>query len=80
MVNFFKTFSLLVLAILLLRVVALARTKFWKNHKNKFTLPCWNPTGFTVQFTLSVLPGESRQKAASVEAPVAEEEARLIET
>lgn len=66
---------------LLLRVVALARTKFWKDYKNKVVMPGWNPSGFTVQFTLSVLPNETRRKAAAAVAPGDEaEEARLIET
>jgi hypothetical protein len=48
----------------LLRLIAVARTRFWEEKQfpklgnDKGWSPGWNPKGFTVQFTLSVLPHE----------------------
>jgi hypothetical protein len=80
----------LILNNLLLRVIALARTKFWVGKSYRPNLGKWgfNPRGFTVQFTLKVLPaGEEtaaesshQNKPKNVEASTSEEQARLIET
>jgi len=60
--------GLLILTTLLLRLVAVVRSQFWhgkafasiKGYKGLG----WNPTGFTVQFTLSVLPAKEGTNAA----------------
>jgi hypothetical protein len=77
--------GILILATLLLRLVALFRTKFWeRRNTNFFKGSGWKPSGFTVQFTLSVLP--NKRPAAAVKASGAvdpssgAEEGRLIET
>ncbi|RFU26831.1 hypothetical protein B7463_g9504, partial [Scytalidium lignicola] len=75
--------GLLILTMLLLRLVAISRTKFWE--RKNFAIPSWNPTGFTVQLTLTVLPQESgapgdRKKLKSVATSSDAEEERLIET
>lgn len=69
----------------MLRIIAIARTKFWEGKK--LAAPNWNPTGFTVQFTLSILPVAPAAAAApAVEsskgkgAASSSEEGRLIET
>jgi hypothetical protein len=52
---------------LALRVVALFRTKFWEGARRP-TFPGlsgWNPTGFTIQFTLSVLPHDRATPASA---------------
>ncbi|KAH8599471.1 hypothetical protein B0O99DRAFT_611109 [Bisporella sp. PMI_857] len=68
--------GLFLLTILLLRFVAVSRTKFWNNINIKS--PNWKPTGFTVQFTLSVLPNDSKRKTGDTTAPSAEE-VRLVD-
>jgi hypothetical protein len=77
--------GILVLTTLVLRLVALYRTKFWVGQKLGFFRGSGlNSGGFTVQFTLSVLPNErpvatvSTSQAANP-SPSAEE-GRLIET
>jgi len=60
--------------ILLLKVVALARTKFWRNYRDIFAIPSWNSTGLTAH-TWNFLP-KVRGKATAAIAPSAEEEAR----
>ena len=62
--------------ILLLKVVALTRTKFWRNYRDIVTIPGWNSTGLTAQFNLNLLTNELRGKAAAAIAPSAEEGAR----
>lgn len=89
------TNRLLVLTTLLLRVVALFRTKFWEGQKNLISVPksfgSWNPSGFSVQFSvnLSILPNNppagavqgEQTKASSAAGPSeGAEEGRLIET
>jgi len=76
----------LILITLLLRLIAVARTRFWQG-KTFASLKGfkWNPSGFTIQFTLSVLPSkqtavEDIGKARATEASVSGEQARLIET
>lgn len=75
-----------ILATLLLRVVALFRTKFWEGRNfSKFEGFSWKPTGFTVQFTLSVLKqepadGGDRNKGKTIDTSSRSEEGRLIET
>ena len=80
---------------LILRIGALLRSKFWEGrNKQSFPgMPAWNPTGFTVQFTLKVIPYErsttaptagpattvSKGKAADP-GPSSSAEGRLIDT
>jgi len=73
--------GILILATLLLRVLALAKTRFWEDKAKIFGKTGWKPTGFTVQFTLSILPHDATAKAAPVAAESSSaEEGRLIET
>jgi hypothetical protein len=65
------------MAAVLLRLVALARTRFWEGMKCR-GLPSWNPTGFTIQLTLSVLKQDTT--VAKPVDPSGCEESRLIET
>ncbi|KAH8812917.1 hypothetical protein F5884DRAFT_856209 [Xylogone sp. PMI_703] len=75
--------GILILTVLLLRLVAISKSKFWEG--NKFSMPRWNPTGFTVQITLSVIPRETRdsednkKKPTPVGASASREDDRLIE-
>ncbi|KAE9362948.1 hypothetical protein N431DRAFT_390431 [Stipitochalara longipes BDJ] len=87
--------GLLILTLLTLRVAALFRTKFWEGRRRPSfpVIPGWNPTGFTLQFTLKVIPYErptpapatdpaatvSKGKAADP-GPSSHAESRLIET
>jgi hypothetical protein len=72
---------ILILATLLLRVIALAKTRFWEGKAKSFGGFGWKPKGFTVQFTLSILPHDGNAKASPVVASGASgEEDRLIET
>lgn len=92
-------FSLLLLTTTLLQTVALARTKFWRgtNFKRYGTLNGlrnWKPQGFTIQFTLTVMPpikqdesgafvgAENAEAAKPVagQASSSAESGRLIET
>ncbi|KAH8801419.1 hypothetical protein F5884DRAFT_862117 [Xylogone sp. PMI_703] len=71
--------GLFILAVLLLRLVAVSRTRFWE--KQKLAIPWYNPTGFTVQFTLTVLPHSPEdKKSKSVATSSGGEQERLIET
>ena len=65
--------------------MALVRTKFWQGQKlGVFQGSGWNPSGFTVQFTLSVLPNERPTACIRASKAVATssgaEEGRLIDT
>lgn len=65
--------------------MALVRTKFWQGQKlGVFQGSGWNPSGFTVQFTLSVLPNERPTASVGASKAVATsssaEEGRLIDT
>ena len=76
---------LLLLTNLLLRVVALTRTRFWEGKKVRAWKGLgWKPAGFTVQFTLKFLPAQEETAVSRVEgqinAPSGGEEGRLIET
>ena len=74
------------MTLILLRVIALARTRFWENMKvGNFKGMGWNPSGFTVQFTLKVIPARRERENERIETetreePAGEEQARLIET
>jgi len=68
--------GLLLLTSLLLRIIAVARTKLWQQMQWKGM--SWNHTGFTVQFTLSVLPHDPKRQAVSSAASNTEE-ARLVD-
>jgi len=59
--------GLLILTLLTLRVAALFRTRFWEVRRRQKlpSLSGWNPTGFTIQFTLKVLPHERQAPAAA---------------
>jgi len=79
----------MILINLLLRCVALARTKFWAGKSFAPNLKGWgfNPKGFTVQFTLKVLPAGQESTAESIQnqpttskASASAEQGRLIET
>jgi len=71
---------------LLLRLIAITRTRFWEGKKyGNFEGSGWQPTGFTVQFTLGVLKQETpgagvSKKAKAVDTLSGGEEGRLIET
>ena len=74
------------MTLLLLRIVAIARTKFWEGKKlGTLGFPRWSPNGFTVQFTLSLIKQEPHgevvnKKAKGVDTQSGAEEGRLIET
>lgn len=79
-------YSILITALLLVRFVALVKSKFWEGW-NIRSLQSWRPTsGFTVQFSLSVIPaGTLPTVVASHEGIInntqsGAEEGRLIET
>lgn len=74
--------GILILATLLLRVIALVKTRFWEGKAKAFgKFGGWKPSGFTVQFTLSILPHDANDKKATVDASGGSgEEGRLIET
>lgn len=78
---------LLFLSTVLLRLVALVRTRFWQG-KTFASIKGFkfNPSGFTMQFTLSVLPAKQTavedvsNRAQAAEISASGEQARLIET
>ncbi|OCK92855.1 uncharacterized protein K441DRAFT_662504 [Cenococcum geophilum 1.58] len=78
--------GLQLLTMLLLRLIAITRTRFWEGKKyGNFEGSGWQPTGFTVQFTLGVLKQETpgagvSKKAKAVDTSSGGEEGRLIET
>lgn len=73
--------GILILATLLLRAIALAKTRFWEDKAKVFGKMGWKSTGFTVQFTLSILPHDATSEAAPLVAQTPSgEEGRLIET
>jgi len=76
--------GILTMAILLLRIIAVAKTRFWEDKAKVFGRLRWKPSGFTVQFTLSVLPHDGRD-AAAPRSPVAilssvDDQGKLIDT
>ena len=76
---------LLLLTNLLLRVVALTRTRFWVGKKvGGWEGLGWKPAGYTVQFTLKFLPAQEETAVSRVQgqtnAPSGGDEGRLIET
>lgn len=74
------------LAMLLLRVVAVFRTKFWQSKTFKGLRNFeWNPRGFTIQFSLSVIrqePAGGNQQSGKGKGPAlsGSGEGRLIDT
>ncbi|PVH67449.1 hypothetical protein DL98DRAFT_523332 [Cadophora sp. DSE1049] len=48
--------GILILTTLLLRLIAIYRTKFWAGFFQGMGVSGWRGTGFTVQFSLSVVP------------------------
>jgi len=58
---------------LMLRLIALYRSKFWE--KVSMSKYGWSPKGFTVQFTLAILPA---QEPAEIGSAAPREEERLI--
>lgn len=64
---------------LLLRIVAISRTKFWL-HPKVGRLFKWRPTGFTIEFTLRVLKQEPRAGCEITSTAAEGEESQLIET
>ncbi|KAF4635582.1 hypothetical protein G7Y89_g2513 [Cudoniella acicularis] len=81
--------GLILIALTLFQLIAVIRTKFWERQKflSLNALRSWKPKGFTVQFTLTVLPqGESgagldsTKTAAPPKKSTNTVEGRLIET
>jgi len=70
---------ILILATLFLRLVAIVKTRFWENHAKTFGGFGWKPKGFTIQFSLSILPHDDTGKAVTGAGERAGE-GRLIET
>lgn len=76
---------MMILVTLLLRTMALVKTKFWLGQKLPFSQGSgWDPSGFTMQFTLSMLPNErptaSVRASKAVATSSSSEEGRLIDT